>query len=67
MTQNTLYSVGNVALTAHHVKNLGIKAVAKKAAKETGKAVLSDIYDRDKTPQEKRDDGSSSEDKKKPT
>lgn len=39
-TENTLYSVGNVAMAANNVGNFGPKAVAKKAVKETGKAMI---------------------------
>lgn len=38
--ENTLYSVGNVAMTANNIGNFGAKAVAKKAVKETGKAMI---------------------------
>lgn len=37
---NALYSVGNLALTANNVANLGVRGIAKRTAKETGKAVL---------------------------
>ncbi|KAL4229931.1 Spartin [Mactra antiquata] len=43
LTENALYATGNLALTAHNANNLGIKAVAKRAAKDTGKAVLNDL------------------------
>lgn len=39
---NALFSVGNLALTTHNVQSLGVKAVAKKTAKDAGKAVLQD-------------------------
>ncbi|XP_052794944.1 spartin-like [Mya arenaria] len=42
LTENTLYSAGNLALTAHNANNFGVKAVAKRAAKDTGKAILMD-------------------------
>ncbi|XP_067663056.1 spartin-like [Haliotis asinina] len=44
-TENTLYSVGNVAMTAYNADNLGIKAITKRAAKDAGKAVLHDLQD----------------------
>lgn len=44
-TENTLYSVGNVAMTAYNADNLGIKAITKRAAKDAGKAVLHDMQD----------------------
>ena len=39
-------------MTAYNANHLGVKAIAKKAAKDTGKAVLEDIADkRKKAPQ----------------
>ncbi|XP_041358797.1 spartin-like isoform X2 [Gigantopelta aegis] len=69
LTENTLYSVGNVAMTTHHIKNLGIKAVAKRAAKETGKAVINDLQDNSTSKEKSEPHASkdvSSEQKKKP-
>lgn len=43
LADNTLYAAGNLAMTAYNVDSLGIKAVAKRAAKDTGKAVIQDI------------------------
>ncbi|XP_033742321.1 spartin-like [Pecten maximus] len=43
LTENTLYTVGNVAMTAYNVDQLGIKALAKRAAKATGKEVVKDF------------------------
>lgn len=43
LTENTLYTVGNVAMTAYNVDQLGIKALAKRAAKTTGKEVVKDF------------------------
>ncbi|ESO88510.1 hypothetical protein LOTGIDRAFT_83379, partial [Lottia gigantea] len=40
VTDNTLYTFGNVAMTAYNVDNLGVKAMAKRAVKDTGKAVI---------------------------
>lgn len=40
-----MFSVGNVAMTAYNADNLGVKAIAKRAAKDTGKAVLHDLND----------------------
>ncbi|GFN94215.1 spartin-like [Plakobranchus ocellatus] len=44
LTENTMYAAGNVAMAAYNVDNIGIKAVAKRTAKETGKAVLHDLH-----------------------
>ncbi|OWF51065.1 spartin-like [Mizuhopecten yessoensis] len=43
LTENTLYTMGNVAMTAYNVDQLGIKALAKRAAKATGKEVVKDF------------------------
>lgn len=48
---NAVYSVGNLALTTHNVQSLGVKAVAKRTAKDTGKAVLDDYVKRVKDPE----------------
>lgn len=45
-TENTLYTVGNVAMTAYNANHLGVKAIAKRAAKETGKEVLRGYVDK---------------------
>ncbi|XP_064607726.1 spartin-like [Liolophura sinensis] len=39
---HTLYATGNLAMTGYNVNHLGVKAIAKRAAKDTGKAVLLD-------------------------
>lgn len=44
LTENTMYTAGHVAVAAYNVDNLGIKAIAKRTAKETGKAVLQDLH-----------------------
>lgn len=44
LSENALYAVGNVAMTAYNVDNLGVKAIAKRAAKETGKELVKDIH-----------------------
>lgn len=46
LTENTVYAAGNLAMTAYNADNLGIKAIAKRAAKDTGKAVLKDIQEK---------------------
>ena len=43
LAENGLYAIGNTVLTANNVDNLGIKAIAKRAAKDTGKALVTDI------------------------
>lgn len=43
-TEHALYTVGNAAMTGYNVEHLGVKAIAKRAAKDTGKAVLEDIH-----------------------
>lgn len=40
-TGTTLYTVTNVAVTAHNVNHMGIKAITKRTAKDTGKALVS--------------------------
>ena len=44
LSENALYAVGNVAMTAYNVDNLGVKAIAKRAAKDTGKELIKDIH-----------------------
>ena len=41
-TENALYATGNLGLTVNNARNLGVKAIAKRAAKDTGKAVVED-------------------------
>ncbi len=41
-TENALYATGNLGLTVNNARNLGVKALAKRTAKDTGKAVLED-------------------------
>lgn len=43
---NAVFSVGNVALAAHNVSSMGVKAVAKKTVKETGKAMLTEYVEK---------------------
>ena len=38
--ENLLYSIGNVAMAANNVGNMGPKAVAEKAAKEISKVLI---------------------------
>lgn len=44
LAENTMYTAGNVIMTAHNASHLGMKAIAKRAAKETGKAVIQDLH-----------------------
>ena len=48
LTEHTLYSAGNIAMTAYNANHLGVKAIAKRAAKDTGKAVLQDFAEKRK-------------------
>ncbi|XP_013404319.1 spartin-like [Lingula anatina] len=41
-TEHSLYTAGHIVMTGYNVKEMGIKAIAKRAAKDTGKAVLED-------------------------
>ncbi|XP_076468252.1 spartin-like [Babylonia areolata] len=49
LAENTVYAAGNIAMTAYNADNLGIKAIAKRAAKDTGKAMLQDIQEKKAT------------------
>lgn len=40
LTDNTLYAVGQTAWAGHNIASLGVKGVAKRAAKDTGKALV---------------------------
>ncbi|XP_068216967.1 spartin isoform X2 [Palaemon carinicauda] len=40
LTDNTMYAVGQTAMAGHNIASLGIKGIAKKAAKDTGKALV---------------------------
>ena len=51
-----MYATGNLGLTVNNARNLGVKAIAKRAAKDTGKAVVED-YKKKKTEAETRDVG----------
>lgn len=41
-TEHAMYTVGNTLLSAHNVSQLGPKSIAKRAAKDTAKAVVID-------------------------
>ena len=64
LTEHTLYSAGNIAMTAYNANHLGVKAIAKRAAKDTGKAVLEDFAADKKGGQSKQTDGATAHDKK---
>ncbi|XP_047487990.1 spartin-like [Penaeus chinensis] len=40
LTGNTLYAVGQTALVGHNIASLGVKGIAKRTAKDTGKALV---------------------------
>ncbi|XP_076046807.1 spartin isoform X2 [Oratosquilla oratoria] len=40
LADNTLYAIGQTAMTGHNVASLGVKGIAKKTAKDTGKALV---------------------------
>ncbi|CAL4109579.1 unnamed protein product [Meganyctiphanes norvegica] len=40
LSENTLYAVGQTAMVGHNISSLGVKGVAKRAAKDTGKALV---------------------------
>ena len=42
LTHNALYATGNVAIATNNVSNLGVKAIAKRVAKDTGRAMVKD-------------------------
>ncbi|KAL7634293.1 UNVERIFIED_CONTAM: hypothetical protein RMT77_015623 [Armadillidium vulgare] len=40
LTGNTLYAVGQTAMVGHNISSLGVKGIAKRTAKDTGKALI---------------------------
>ena len=56
LTHNVLYTTGYLALTTQNVGNLGTKAIAKRMAKDTGKAVLENAAEKDVPKSEKVDE-----------
>lgn len=60
---NAVFSIGNLALTTHNVQSLGVKAIAKKTAKDTGKAVLKDYIEKQDG---EKENGPSTSNKKQP-
>lgn len=42
MTGDTLYTVGNAVVATHNANVLTVKGIAKRTAKDTGKAVIED-------------------------
>lgn len=49
---NAVFSIGNLALTTHNVQSFGVKAIAKRTAKDAGKAVLKDYVEQEKEDEE---------------
>ena len=49
MTDNTLYAVGQTAMVGHNISALGVKGLAKRTAKDAGKALVYQ-YDDNKKP-----------------
>ena len=47
-----MFAAGNVGMAAYNFNNLGIKAIAKRAAKDTGKAVVEDYNKKSKADKE---------------
>ncbi|XP_063970486.1 spartin-like [Lytechinus pictus] len=43
LTNNSLATVGNIGISAHNFNNLGVKAIAKRTAKDTGKVVVREM------------------------
>jgi hypothetical protein len=54
VTGDTLYTVGNAVVATHNVNALTVKGIAKRTAKDTGKAVIEDYK---KKSYEKEKDG----------
>lgn len=54
-TDNAVNSAINVGVTAFNIDNIGIKAMVKKTAKETGHAVLDEYKVLEKEKKEKKD------------
>ena len=46
ITDNSLGTVTNIGFTAYNFSNIGVKAVAKRTAKDTGKALVSECESR---------------------
>ncbi|KAK8731804.1 hypothetical protein OTU49_007270 [Cherax quadricarinatus] len=40
LADNTLYAVGQTALAGHNISSLGVKGIAKRTAKDTGRALV---------------------------
>ena len=43
LTDNSLATVGNIGVSAHNFNHLGVKALAKRTAKDTSKVVIRDF------------------------
>lgn len=52
LTDNTLYAVGQTAWAGHNIASLGVKGVAKRVAKDTGKAIVLQHEEKKKTAQD---------------
>lgn len=52
LTDNTLYAVGQTAWAGHNIASLGVKGVAKRVAKDTGKALVLQHEEKKKSGQE---------------
>ncbi len=59
LTENALYATGGIAMTAYNASNIGVKAMAKRAAKDTGRAVVED-YNKKAKSHSHSDSGSNS-------
>ncbi|XP_072171171.1 spartin-like [Diadema setosum] len=46
ITDSSLKTVANIGVSAHNLNNLGVKALAKRTAKDTGKEVVRDLNDK---------------------
>lgn len=44
-TEDTLYTVGGIGMTAYNASHLGVKAIAKRAAKDTAKMTIQDYHE----------------------
>ncbi len=42
LTDNSLHTATNIGFTAYNMKHIGVKAIAKRTAKDTGKALMKD-------------------------
>jgi spartin len=61
LTEDTLHATGGIAVTAYNVSSLGVKAIAKRAAKDAGAAVVQD-YHKEAGKSNKQNNGTTTED-----